>query len=122
MKEQLLNLLYILPVMLPLFLAGVMVRFSRRSRPDGWRITVIGAAVSVLGCRTASESGQRTAGGYCLRSYGLSRRCGGVRTWPALPPGLPLTVLPGPKRNTIQKSPRTQRSGGIFYAWGALQK
>ena len=48
MKEQLLNLLYILPVMLPLFLAGVMVRFSRRSRPDGWRITVIGAAVSVL--------------------------------------------------------------------------
>ncbi len=31
MKEQLLNLLYILPVMLPLFPGGVMVRFSRRS-------------------------------------------------------------------------------------------
>ncbi len=48
MKEQLLNLLYILPVMLPLFPGGVMVRFSRRSRTDGWRVTAIGAAVSVL--------------------------------------------------------------------------
>lgn len=48
MKEQLLNLLYVLPVMLPLFLAGAMVCFSRRSRPDGWRVTAIGAAVSVL--------------------------------------------------------------------------
>lgn len=48
MKEQLLNLLYILPVMLPLFLGGVMVRFSRRSRTDGWRVTAISAAVSVL--------------------------------------------------------------------------
>lgn len=48
MKEQLLNLLYVLPVMLPLFLAGAMVRFSRRSRPDGWCVTAIGAAVSVL--------------------------------------------------------------------------
>ena len=48
MKEQLLNLLYILPVILPLFLGGVMVRFSRRSRTDGWRVTAISAAVSVL--------------------------------------------------------------------------
>lgn len=48
MKEQLLNLLYVLPVMLPLFLAGVMVRFSRRSRTDGWRVTAVGAAVSAL--------------------------------------------------------------------------
>lgn len=46
MKEQLLNLLYILPVMLPLFPGGVMVRFSRRSTAGV--VTAIGEVVSVL--------------------------------------------------------------------------
>ena len=48
MKEELLNLVYVFPVLLPMFLAGSMARFARRGKPDGWRVTALGAAVTVL--------------------------------------------------------------------------
>ena len=88
MKEQLLNLLYILPVMLPLFLGGVMVRFSRRYRTDGWRVTAISAAVSVLVWLAVLclNRGSELLGGHCLCSDGVSRRGSSVRPWPAVPP------------------------------------
>lgn len=48
MKEELLNLVYVFPVLLPMFLAGSMARFARRGKPDGWRVTALGAAVTAV--------------------------------------------------------------------------
>lgn len=48
MKEALLNLVYGFPVLLPMFLAGSMARFTRRGKPGGWRITALGAAVTAV--------------------------------------------------------------------------
>lgn len=48
MKEYLLGLVYGFPVLLPMFLAGSMARFSKRGKPGGWRITAVGAAVTAV--------------------------------------------------------------------------
>lgn len=48
MKEYLLGLVYGFPVLLPMFLAGSMARFTRRGKPGGWRITALGAAVTAV--------------------------------------------------------------------------
>ena len=48
MKEELLNLVYVFPVLLPMVLAGSMARFAKRGRLDGWRVTALGAAVTAV--------------------------------------------------------------------------
>ena len=48
MKEELLNLVYVFPVMFPMLLAGSMARFARRGKSDGWRVTALGAAVTAV--------------------------------------------------------------------------
>ena len=48
MKEYLLGLVYGFPMLLPMFLAGFMARFTRRGKPGGWRITALGTAVTAV--------------------------------------------------------------------------
>ena len=48
MKENLLGLMYGLPVLLPMFLAGLLVRFAGRGKSGGWRITALSVAVTVV--------------------------------------------------------------------------
>ncbi|WP_295585670.1 hypothetical protein [uncultured Oscillibacter sp.] len=48
MKEQLMNFVYVFPFLIPMGIAGAMSRFSRRGKPGGWRVTVIGAAVTAV--------------------------------------------------------------------------
>ena len=87
MKEQLLNLLYILTVMLPLFPGGVMVRFQTvQDRRLACHCHRRGGVCSGLAGRAVPESGQRTAGGHCLRSDGVSRRGSSARPWTAALP------------------------------------
>lgn len=55
MKEELLNLVYVFPVLLPMFLAGSMARFARRGKPDGWRVTAVVWLVALVLSRNGSE-------------------------------------------------------------------
>lgn len=48
MKEYLLGLVYGFPILLPMFLAGSVARFSRRGKPGGWRVTAVGAAAAAV--------------------------------------------------------------------------
>ena len=94
--------------------AGVMVRFSRRSRPTAGASPLSARrCLFWFGLPYCFESGQRTAGGGCAsRSYGLSL-VGAVVDLACAAAGPPVDCSSRTQKETPY-NPRTQRSGGIF--------